>query len=139
MAVGVIKPKIYIPSGIGKEHIKYIIAHEETHIRRKDTIIKLAAYCITCLHWFNPLVWMSYSFMVKDMEMACDEETILRLGQDKKKDYATALLQLATGKRNVFTIPLAFGGGNTKARIKKFLTMKIMEQMDSRKKPKFPK
>ena len=129
MVVGMFQPKIYIPSGIEREHIKYVVAHEETHIKRNDMIVKLMAYCITCIHWFNPLVWISYDLMVKDMEMACDEETILRLGQEKRKEYATALLQLSTGTRNVFAIPLAFGEGSTKARIKNIVKFKKTKQI----------
>lgn len=129
MVVGFIKPEIYIPSGIDESHLEYVIAHEQTHIRRKDTIVKVVAYCITCIHWFNPLVWLAYNLLVKDIEMACDEETILRLGQDKKKDYAFALLQLSTGKRSVFAVPLAFGEGSTKARIVNVLKYKKTKQI----------
>ena len=129
MVVGFIKPEIYIPSGIETSHMEYVIAHEQTHIRRKDIFVKMVAYIITCIHWFNPLVWLAYNLMIRDMEMACDEETILRLGQDKKKDYATALLQLATGKRNVFAVPLAFGEGSTKERILNILKFKKTKQI----------
>ena len=122
MVVGVFAPKIYIPSGINEAHLEYVIAHEETHIRRKDTLTKVLAYFITCIHWFNPLAWIAYNLMVKDMEMACDEETIARIGGEKKAEYATALLQLSTGMRNVFAVPLAFGEGSTKDRIKNVLS-----------------
>ena len=121
MVVGFLKPEIYIPSGYDSAHLEYVIAHEKTHIRRKDIIVKLAVYCVTCIHWFNPFVWLAFSLMVKDMEMACDEETILNLGQGKKQEYATALLQLSTGRRRVFSVPLAFGEGNTKSRIMNIL------------------
>ncbi len=124
MVIGLFRYKIYIPSGIEKAHLDYVIAHEETHIRRKDVLVKLTAYLITCVHWFNPAVWIAYNLMIKDMEMACDEETILRLGIDKKNDYSEALLQLASGKRNVFAAPLAFGEGSTKGRIQNILNFK---------------
>lgn len=118
MVLGMFRAKIYIPSGIREEHLQYVIAHEETHIRRKDIATKLIIYLITSIHWFNPLVWFAYRLMEKDMEMACDEETIQRIGVEKKKAYATALLQLSVCKRNIFAVPLAFGEGNTKERIK---------------------
>ena len=124
MVIGLIKPRIYLPSGMDEAHISYVVAHEETHIRRKDPILKFVAYMITCVHWFNPLVWLAYSFLEKDMEMACDEETIQSIGVEKKKEYATALLQLTTGKRMIFAVPLAFGEGDTKRRIKNVMQYK---------------
>lgn len=129
MVLGIVKTRIYIPSGMEEQHLEYVIAHEKTHIKRKDPVIKVIAYFITCIHWFNPLVWFAYNFMVKDMEMACDEETIQRIGVGRKKEYATALLQLTAGKRKLFTVPLAFGEGDTEGRIKNLLhykkTMKL--------------
>ena len=124
MVLGLIKPHIYLPSGMDEVHIPYVVAHENTHIRRRDPFFKFVAYMITCVHWFNPVVWLAYFFMEKDMEMACDEETIQTIGVEKKKEYATALLQLATGKRMIFAVPLAFGEGDTKRRIKNVMTYK---------------
>jgi beta-lactamase regulating signal transducer with metallopeptidase domain len=129
MVMGIIKPKIYLPSGFDSTHMEYVIAHEQTHIRRKDIIVKMVAYYITCLHWFNPLVWLAYTLMIKDMEMACDEETIRRLGQEKKQEYATALLQLASGHRHVLSVPLAFGEGSTKSRIVNILKYEKTKQI----------
>ena len=130
MVIGLVKSKIYLPSGMDEVHIPYVVAHENTHIRRKDPLFKFVAYMITCVHWFNPFVWLAYFFMEKDMEMACDEETIQSLGVEKKKEYATALLQLATGKRMIFAVPLAFGEGDTKSRIRNVMkyqkTMKMV-------------
>lgn len=121
MALGIFKTKIYVPSAMEKEHLEYVVAHERTHIRRKDSVIKPIAYFITCIHWFNPVVWLAYYFMEKDMEMACDEETIQRIGIEKRKEYATALLQLSVEKTNPFTVPLSFGEGDTKSRIRNVL------------------
>ena len=124
MVVGIIKPKIYLPSGMEEAYISYVVAHENTHMKRHDPIVKFMAYLITCLHWFNPLVWLAYHFLEKDMEMACDEETIQCIGTEKKKEYATALLQLAMGTRTIFAVPLAFGEGDTKGRIKNVMNYK---------------
>ena len=124
MVVGVLKPQIYLPSGMAEEHVAYVVEHEKTHIRRKDPITKLAAYVIACVHWFNPLVWLAYCFLEKDMEMACDEETLWRIGTEQKKAYATALVQLSVGTRRVFAVPLAFGEGDTKGRIKNVMHYK---------------
>ncbi|MBR3769597.1 MAG: hypothetical protein IKL06_03585 [Lachnospiraceae bacterium] len=124
MVLGWIRPKIYLPSGVAAECIPYVIEHEKTHIRRKDTVVKLTAYIVVCIHWFNPLVWLAYHLLEKDMEMACDEETIGRIGVEEKKQYATALLQLSTGEHRIFAMPLAFGEGDTKGRIKNVMHYK---------------
>lgn len=115
--LGLVRPRIYLPGGMNKENQLYVLAHESTHIRRRDTIRKLAALLITAIHWFNPLAWVAWHFMEKDMEMACDEETLQRLGLAQKQAYATALLQLSAGRRFALGAPLAFGEGNVKSRI----------------------
>ena len=122
--VGFLKPQIYLPSGMKDEYVDYVVEHEKTHIRRKDPITKLIAYTIACVHWFNPLVWVAYHFLEKDMEMTCDEETLWRIGIGQKKEYATALLQLSVGKRKVVAVPIAFGEGDTKGRIKNVMHYK---------------
>lgn len=124
IVVGFLKPQIYLPSGMKDEYVDYVVEHEKTHIRRKDPITKLTAYTIACVHWFNPLVWVAYHFLEKDMEMTCDEETLWRIGIGQKKEYATALLQLSVGKRKVFAVPIAFGEGDTKGRIKNVMHYK---------------
>ena len=115
--LGIIKPRIYLPSTMPEESMEYVLAHEKTHIRRKDPLKKMLALCISTLHWFNPLSWVAFGFMVKDMEMACDEETIYQLGLERKKDYAAALLTLSSGKRSLLSAPIAFDEGDVKSRI----------------------
>lgn len=122
--VGFVRPKIYFPSNICKEHMTYVIAHEQTHIKRFDQWKKLLALAITCVHWFNPIVWVAFVVMGKDMEMTCDEETVESLGIETKKEYAKALLQLSATKEAVLGTPLAFGEGSTKARIKNIVGYK---------------
>ena len=133
MVLGYFKPQIYIPSDMKEEHLEYVIAHERTHIRRKDTFTKVIIYFVTCIHWFNPLVWLAYHFAVKDMEMACDEETVQTIGMEKKKEYAQALLQLSVGRGEIFAVPLSFSEGSIKDRIKNVLhyqkTVKIAAVM----------
>ena len=124
MVVGIVKPHIYLPSGMEEAHMTYVAAHENMHIQRKDPAVKFIAYVIVCIHWFNPLVWAAYYFFVKDMEMACDEETIQSLGLDRKKEYATALLELSAGSRRMFAAPIAFAEGDTKSRIKNVMQYK---------------
>ena len=116
--MGVIRPRVYLPSGTPREAETYILAHEEHHIRRGDPVWKLLGYAALCLHWFNPLVWLAFCLAGKDMEMSCDEAVIKRLGEHIRADYSQALLRLATHKRIVSGMPLAFGEGDTKGRVR---------------------
>lgn len=119
--LGIIRPKIYLPMGLSESEKGYIIKHEETHIKRFDYIIKPFAFLVLCIHWFNPLVWISYKFMNKDMEMSCDENVLKKLGPDIKKAYCSSLLSLAAERKIISGSPLAFGERNTKSRIKNVL------------------
>lgn len=122
--VGFVKPKIYLPNYMKIEYASYVIAHEQTHIKRFDPWKKLLALTITCVHWFNPVAWLAFALLGKDMEMTCDEETVACLGIESKKDYASALLQLSAAKGAMLGAPLAFGEGNTKVRIKNIVKYK---------------
>ncbi len=96
---GIIMPRIYLPYDLLENEKEYIIKHEKTHIKRKDHIVKFLAFLITCIHWFNPLVWMSFYLMGEDMELACDEAVIGQMGYQIKKDYSTSLISLSIGRK----------------------------------------
>ncbi|ACT02163.1 M56 family metallopeptidase [Paenibacillus sp. JDR-2] len=115
---GFLKPRIYIPTGLSKEELPYIVAHEQVHINRRDYLIKPAAYLLAIIHWFNPVLWISYRMMGKDMEMSCDERVMKRMGSGVKRSYATTLLSISmnSGKWKMGG-PLAFGESDVKARI----------------------
>lgn len=115
--IGAMYPKIYLPSEFMEKEFGYIILHEKYHIRRKDHILKPLALMALTIHWFNPLVWVSFFLAVKDMEMSCDEAVLQRLTEEEKYDYTKALLQLATGKKLFPGLSIAFGEGDTKSRI----------------------
>lgn len=115
--MGIVSPKIYLPSDVPMNERKYIIAHERHHIRRCDHIIKLLAYLALCIHWFNPLVWAAFILAGKDMEMSCDEAVIRKMGSQIRADYSASLLRLATHKKIIAGMPLAFGEGDTKGRV----------------------
>ena len=115
---GLIFPKIYLPSDLPVKQMRYIIAHEQYHLRRFDHIAKHLAFAALCIHWFNPLVWVAFILSGKDMEMSCDEAVIKKLGEGIRADYSASLLTLAMGHRIIAGTPLAFGEGDTKGRIK---------------------
>ena len=116
--MGILRPRIYLPSSTPMLERRFIVAHERHHIRRGDPVWKLLGYCALCLHWFNPMVWLAFVLAGKDMEMSCDEAVIKRLGEHIRADYSQALLRLATHKRIVSGMPLAFGEGDTNGRVK---------------------
>ncbi len=121
--LGMVLPKIYLPSVLEPAEMEYIIAHEKHHIRRFDHIVKPMAYITLCIHWFNPLVWLSFVLAGKDMEMSCDEAVMAKADEDIRAAYSQSLLRLSTGRR-IAIAPLAFGEGNVKARIKNVMNYK---------------
>ncbi|MGB4171071.1 MAG: M56 family metallopeptidase [bacterium] len=114
--LGFFQPKIYLPPGLDPKEMDYILWHEKNHIKRGDHIIKLVAFAATVLHWFNPLIWLSYFLMSKDMEMSCDEMVLGQAGGDIRAHYSHSLLSLAA-KQSGLLIPPAFGESNVKSRI----------------------
>lgn len=120
---GIFSPKIYLPTNLAVKNELYVIEHEKTHIMRKDALKKALAFLITGLHWFNPFSYVAFSLMTRDMEMACDEETIQRIGAEKRQDYAKTLVELSAKRRNLF-VPVAFGEDHVKSRIKNIMRQK---------------
>jgi len=118
---GFLKPKIYLPINLTKQEREYILSHEQIHIERFDYLIKPVAFFVLVVYWFNPLMWLSFSLMTKDMEMSCDERVIQRMGGEGVSGYSSSLLALATYTKIPRPSPLAFGEGNVKARIKNIL------------------
>lgn len=107
--LGLIRPKIYLPVGLNDEERRYILLHEQIHINRRDHIIKILAFLILSVHWFNPLVWIAFVLMSIDMELSCDEKVLKEMDRDIKKHYANSLFSLATGKHIFNGSPLALG------------------------------
>ena len=122
--MGLLRPKIYLPSDIEEREQSYIIRHEQHHIRRGDHIIKALAFLALSIHWFNPLVWVAFICSNKDMEMSCDEAVVKKMGDCILADYTASLLSLATGKHIIAGMPLAFGEGDTKGRIRNLANWK---------------
>ena len=121
--LGFIRAKIYIPSDLKGKELEYVIAHEKTHIRRCDHLIKLLAFFITTLHWFNPIVWISYALMARDMELSADESVMKHYNFDIRSGYANSLLALSARQSGLLS-PLAFGKTGVKMRIKNVLNYK---------------
>ena len=122
--LGVIRPKIYLPSTLTEQEQRYTILHEQAHIRRRDHLFKILAFFVLTLHWFNPLVWGAFMLFSNDMEMSCDETVMKHMDTDIRRDYSKLLLGLATGRKVVMGVPLAFSEGDIKERIKNVMSYK---------------
>ena len=127
--LGVFRPKIYLPPGLSEPLRSHVLAHENAHLRRKDYMIKPLGFCILALHWFNPLVWIAYFLLSRDIELACDERVIKDMDPDGRRSYANSLLTYSTGnvrvtRRLLNACPVAFGEVNVKKRIKAVVDFK---------------
>ena len=116
--LGILRPRIYVPSGLTESALASVLAHENAHIRRGDTLWKLCAWLITCLYWHHPLVWLSYALFCRDMELACDEAVIRDMDASRRAAYSEALLQCGLRRRRLQVCPLAFGETGVKERVK---------------------
>ena len=121
--IGFIKPKIYLPVNLTEKETEYIIHHEQTHIKRRDHIIKVIAFAALTAHWFNPVLWISYFLMAKDMELSCDESVLKHSEYDIRVTYSNSLLSLSV-KQSGLPNPLSFGENNVKTRVKNVLKYK---------------
>lgn len=120
--LGIIKPKIYIPIGLNDDEKKHIVLHEQSHQRRHDYIVKPLFYFACVLYWFNPIVWLSYFLMTKNMEMSCDELATKEYNLENKKSYSITLLNI--NDKYSFAFPLGFSERNIKSRVKNVLSFK---------------
>ena len=122
--LGIIKPKIYLPFNMNGQDMEHVIAHEQAHLRRKDHLWKPLGFLILTLHWFNPMVWLGYILLCRDIELACDEKVVKELNNEQRADYSEALLACSVNRRMIAACPLAFGEVGVKDRIKSVLNYK---------------
>lgn len=122
--LGVIKPKIFIPSNTPEADTPLIISHEKAHIKRLDHLWKPLGFLILSVYWFNPLMWIAYILLCRDIEAACDEKVLKNKGADIKKGYSEALINCSSQRRLITACPLAFGETDVKSRIKNILSYK---------------
>lgn len=116
--LGLFRPGIYLPSGLPETQWPAVQAHERAHLARKDHWWKLLGFLLLAVHWFNPLVWLAYRLLCRDMELACDQRVIRRMGAEEKKTYAAVLLACSVRRWSPVGCPLAFGEESVSARVK---------------------
>lgn len=119
--LGIVQPKIYLPFHMDEQDISHVVAHEQAHIRRKDHWWKPLGFLILTLHWFNPLMWLSYVLLCRDIELACDEKVVKDFDPEQRADYSQALLTCSVNRRIIAACPLAFGEVGVKDRVKSVL------------------
>lgn len=122
--LGVFHVRIFLPAHLREEERNFCLAHELTHIRRKDYLIKQFAYLLRCIYWFNPVIRLAYFLMTKDMEMSCDEAVLGKGELNTRRSYSNALLSLAAPHSRFGSAPLSFGENNIKPRIKNIMNYK---------------
>lgn len=122
--LGIIRPRIYLPSATGGQTENYVIAHEAAHLKRKDHWWKAFGYLLLCVYWFNPFCWAAYIMFCRDIELACDEKAAKNMTLNEKKEYSKVLLSCTGQKKLVMVCPLAFGEVGVKIRVKSILNYK---------------
>ena len=122
--LGIIKPRIYLPFNMNGQDLEHVVAHEQAHIHRKDHWWKPFGFLLLTIHWFNPLVWLAYVLLCRDIELACDERGIKELGNEQRADYTQALVACSVNRRMIAACPLAFGEVGVKDRVKSVMNYK---------------
>ena len=122
--LGIAKAKIYLPFRMDRRDLAHVIAHEQAHIRRKDHWWKPFGFVLLAIHWFNPLMWVGYILLCRDIELACDEKVIREMDNETKADYTEALVACSVNRRRIAACPLAFGEVGVKERVKNVMNYK---------------
>lgn len=122
--LGLLFPKIYLPSGMDEQTRAYVLSHECAHLKRFDHIWKPLGFLLLSVYWFNPLLWLAYILLCRDIELACDEKVVKELDDKGKAAYSEALVTASVSRRSIAACPLAFGEVGVKSRVKSVLNYK---------------
>ena len=122
--LGVVKPHIYLPSGLDEVQRQNVLAHEQAHLARRDHWWKPLGFALLAVYWFNPVLWLAYTLLCRDIELACDERVIRTMDESAVKTYSTVLLACSMPRKAVITCPLAFGEIGVKERVRNALHYK---------------
>ena len=122
--LGIINPRVYLPSTLSENAKKYVLKHEFAHISRQDHIWKPLGFAILAIYWFNPLCWIAYALLCKDIEYACDEKVIRNIDKNEKNEYCRVLFENSMPRKMLVACPVTFGGIDVKDRIKNVVNYK---------------
>ena len=122
--LGVVKPRIYLPSALDEVQRQNVLSHERAHLARRDHWWKPLGFALLAVYWFNPVLWLAYALLCRDIELACDERVIRTMDESAVKTYSTVLLACSMPRKAVITCPLAFGEVGVKERVRNALHYK---------------
>jgi len=122
--LGLVRPRVFLPSSIDQKDAVFAVAHEKAHIKRLDHVWKPLGFALLSVHWFNPVCWAAYVLFCRDIELACDEKVICDIGPGKTKQYVNALINCSAQNRAISACPLAFGESMIKKRIRSLMEQK---------------
>ncbi|MGM9354490.1 M56 family metallopeptidase [Flavonifractor plautii] len=119
---GFFTPRVYVPAGLEGETLRWVLLHERAHIKLGHHRYKAVYFLLAGLHWFNPMLWLSWVLLGRDLEVACDEK-VLGSACGSPREYSAALLALASPNRGPL-LPPGFGETGVKDRIRRALKWK---------------
>ena len=122
--LGVFRPRVYLPFGLTDRELPHVLAHEQAHIARRDHLAKPVGFLLLAVYWFNPLMWVAYTLLCRDIELACDERVVKTMVEEERRAYSTALLDCSIRRLTIAAYPLAFGEVGVKERVKHVLKYK---------------
>ena len=122
--LGIVHPRIYLPSALDEAQRGSVLSHERAHLARRDHWWKPLGYVLLAVYWFNPLLWLAYTLLCRDIELACDERVLRGMDAGQVKAYSSALLACSVPRRMIAACPLAFGEVGVGARVKNALRYK---------------
>ena len=122
--LGVVKPHIYLPSTLDEVQRQNVLSHERAHLTRRDHWWKPLGFALLAVYWFNPVLWLAYTLLCRDIELACDERVVRTMDESAVKTYSTVLLACSIPRKAVITCPLAFGEIGVKERVRNALHYK---------------
>lgn len=123
-SIGLLQPKVYLPTAINDEYYESVILHEQIHIQRKDIWMKHLAVIFLAVFWFQPLLWCGYRLFINDMEEACDEAVLRKMGDGFSKEYAKALVEISYQSGKIQGVAIGYGNGEVRARIRNIMNYK---------------
>lgn len=126
--LGILKPRIYLPFALEEKDRELVVLHEKKHAWAGHPFMKILGYFVLCVYWFCPVCWLGYHLFGKDMELECDELVLKEIGEERKKEYAGALLNCSTMHQHLGTCPVAFGEVGARFRIKNILKYKKSQE-----------
>ena len=122
--LGIVHPCIYLPSALDEAQRGSVLSHERAHLARRDHWWKPLGFALLAVYWFNPLLWLAYTLLCRDIELACDERVLRGMDAGQVKAYSSALLACSVPRRMLAACPLAFGEVGVGARVKNALRYK---------------